>query len=77
MKKFSKTRYFPPKRLMREYQPYAEKYPLEPIGKSVEGRFIYAVTIGQGDRRILMWSQMHGNETSTTRALLKLMNELF
>ena len=61
---------------MREYQPYAEKYPLEPIGKSVEGRSIYAVTIGQGGRRILTWSQMHGNETSTTRALLKLMNEL-
>ena len=76
MKKISKTRYFPPKRLMREFQPYAEKYPLEPIGKSVEGRSIYAVTIGQGGRRILTWSQMHGNETSTTRALLKLMNEL-
>ena len=76
MKKFSKTRYFPPERLMHEYQPYAEKYPLEPIGKSVEGRSIYAVTIGQGSKRILAWSQMHGNETSTTRALLKLMNEL-
>ena len=76
MKKFSKVRYYPPERLMHEYQPFAKKYPLERIGESIQGRPIYAVTVGQGEKRILVWSQMHGNETSTTRALLQLMNEL-
>jgi len=46
------------------------------IGHSVLGAPIHSVTIGQGKRRILMWSQMHGNESTTTKALFDLFNLL-
>jgi len=39
------------------------------LGYSVENRPIYSVTIGSGSNRILLWSQMHGNESTTTRAV--------
>lgn len=42
---------------------------LEVVGQSVLKRPIYAYTIGQGVTKILMWSQMHGNESTTTKAL--------
>lgn len=41
-------------------------------GVSVKKRPIYAVTIGTGKTRILLWSQMHGNESTTTKALFDL-----
>jgi len=40
------------------------------IGHSVLERPIEAFFFGRGERRVLMWSQMHGNESTTTRALL-------
>ncbi|MDC3181756.1 M14 family zinc carboxypeptidase, partial [Flavobacteriaceae bacterium] len=43
------------------------------IGYSVEKRPVYSWTWGQGPQKLLMWSQMHGNETTTTRGLLDLM----
>ncbi len=43
------------------------------IGHSVLERPIEAFAFGYGEKRILMWSQMHGNESTTTRALLDLM----
>lgn len=40
------------------------------IGKSVLGDPIKMITIGDGKTKILMWSQMHGNESTTTKAVL-------
>ncbi|NMH29078.1 M14 family metallopeptidase [Flavobacterium silvaticum] len=42
------------------------------IGNSVEGRALYSYTIGHGPFKILMWSQMHGNESTATKALFDL-----
>lgn len=42
------------------------------IGASVQGREIGYVEFGTGDFKILAWSQMHGDESTTTRALLDL-----
>lgn len=39
------------------------------IGKSAEGRPIYAVQYGHGPTRALLWSQMHGDESTATMAL--------
>ena len=50
---------------------------LETIGHSVENRPIYQYTIGTGEIRILMWSQMHGNEGTTTKALFDFLNFLY
>jgi len=49
---------------------------LEEVGRSVEGRPIHLVTLGSGPRRILLWSQMHGDEPSATPALLDLADTL-
>lgn len=50
---------------------------LKIIEKSVQKRDIYSYVIGTGKIKILLWSQMHGNESTTTKALfdlLKLLN---
>jgi hypothetical protein len=46
------------------------------IGYSVNQKPIYAVEIGTGSKKIFMWSQMHGNESTTTKALFDLFNFL-
>ena len=40
------------------------------IGNSVLNKPIYGYKIGVGKNRILIWSQMHGNESTTTKALI-------
>ena len=39
-------------------------------GFSVLRKPIYSYTIGAGKTKILIWSQMHGNESTTTKALM-------
>jgi Zinc carboxypeptidase len=46
------------------------------IGKSVKNKPIYSVKIGDGKTKVFMWSQMHGNESTTTKALFDLFNFL-
>ena len=48
----------------------------ETIGHSVQKRAIRCLTLGTGKHKILMWSQMHGNESTTTKAVLDLINFL-
>lgn len=38
-------------------------------GKSAEGRDIYLVKMGKGSTKVLLWSQMHGDEPTATMAL--------
>ena len=40
------------------------------LGKSFLGNEIYELKIGSGKIKILAWSQMHGNESTGTRAML-------
>ena len=42
---------------------------VEEIGRSVQGRPIRAVTYGAGPTTVLLWSQMHGDESTATMAL--------
>ena len=44
------------------------------IGFSVQNKPIYQVKIGNGKTKIMMWSQMHGNEPTTTKALFDFFN---
>ncbi len=46
------------------------------LGYSVENRPIILSSFGFGKRKVLIWSQMHGNETTTTRSLVKLFSNL-
>jgi hypothetical protein len=49
---------------------------LEIIGKSVLEIPIYKFQIGTGKVKIFLWSQMHGNESTTTKALIDFLNLL-
>lgn len=40
------------------------------LGNSVQGRSINLVKWGAGERTVLLWSQMHGNEPTATMALM-------
>lgn len=44
----------------------------EILGHSENGIPIHKVTIGNGPKRILIWSQMHGNESTGTKAVFDL-----
>ncbi|MBU2972938.1 M14 family metallopeptidase [Zobellia sp. B3R18] len=46
------------------------------IGESVQKRKIKSLQLGNGSVKIFMWSQMHGNESTTTKAVLDFVNFL-
>ncbi|PBJ15686.1 M14 metallopeptidase family protein [Flavobacterium sp. ACN6] len=46
------------------------------IGTSVLGEPIYSYQFGTGQTRVYLWSQMHGNESTTTKALFDFINLL-
>lgn len=49
---------------------------LSEAGRSYRNRSIQLMTLGTGERRMLLWSQMHGDEPSATPALLGLADYL-
>ena len=49
---------------------------LQIIGKSVLEMPIYKFQIDSGKIKILLWSQMHGNESTTTKALIDFLHLL-
>lgn len=49
---------------------------LEIVGYSVLNKPIYKYQIGRGSVKILLWSQMHGDESTTTKALFDFFNFL-
>jgi hypothetical protein len=51
-----------------------DSFLVEIIGTSVLGKNIKSVTFGSGKIKILAWSQMHGNESTTTKAVIDFMN---
>lgn len=52
----------------------AKIFEFEEIGKSYEGREIFVLKIGNGDTKIMLWSQMHGDESTATQALFDIFN---
>lgn len=46
------------------------------IGDSLLATPIYQIKFGNGPRKLLLWSQMHGNESTATMALFDLLNWL-
>ncbi|WP_299316979.1 M14 metallopeptidase family protein [uncultured Maribacter sp.] len=51
-------------------------FKIEVVGKSVRNESIKCITFGSGPNKILMWSQMHGNESTTTKAVVDLLSYL-
>lgn len=54
----------------------SEQFKVTIIGKSVMEKPIKMIKVGSGKNKILMWSQMHGNESTTTKAVLDVINSL-
>ncbi len=44
-------------------------FEIQTTGKSYQKRDIYLVKVGTGKTKVLLWSQMHGDETTATMAL--------
>ena len=61
---------------IKHIEPLLQKYKAETIGKSVLGKPIYKLEFGIGKTKMLIWSQMHGNESTTTKGLLDYINFL-
>ncbi|MEM6894068.1 MAG: M14 family zinc carboxypeptidase [Bacteroidota bacterium] len=64
---------------LNDLDSFREAYPKVPwviMGKSVEAQNLYGVFLGEGERKVLAWSQMHGNESTTTKAVLDLFHFL-
>ncbi|WP_079733992.1 M14 family zinc carboxypeptidase [Salegentibacter salegens] len=51
-----------------------EEFIVKKIGESVLGKPIHTIQFGNGPIKILAWSQMHGNESTTTKAVFDLLN---
>jgi hypothetical protein len=58
---------------------YGNKIEIIEIGKSELEKDIHLLRIGSGKKNVLAWSQMHGNESTTTKAIfdfLKFLTQL-
>ena len=52
------------------------KFKIKTIGQSHLKNDIYSITMGTGIKKILIWTQMHGNESTGTKALFDLIEFL-
>lgn len=52
----------------------SKRFTIEEIGRSVEDRSIFKLKYGRGAIKVLLWSQMHGDEPTATMALFDLFN---
>lgn len=61
-----------------EMEPLIQRLPapfqVQLAGRSMENRTIYHVKLGNGPVPVLLWSQMHGDESTATMALLDIFN---
>lgn len=51
-------------------------FKVKKAGKSIEDRDIYQITYGTGATQVLLWSQMHGDESTATMAIMDIFNFL-
>ena len=69
-------RYIHTKSIAALLKKHQTNFKIQVIGQSVLKEDLYSITLGSGKKRILMWSQMHGNESTTTKSLFDLLNFL-
>ncbi|MGW9673006.1 M14 family zinc carboxypeptidase [Streptomyces koyangensis] len=66
--------------LSAELRTLAERHPhtldVETIGRSVDGRPLYTATAGTGPRKLLILTQMHGDEPLGTEAALRTLKKV-
>ena len=69
------NRYISPQKLFNFLQTNYSPVIME-VGSSYLGKPIYKMRLGNGNVKVLAWSQMHGNESNSTLAMLDLL-EIF
>ena len=69
------NRYISPEKLFSYLQTNLSDY-IQEIGKSYLEKPIYKLSVGTGNINVLAWSQMHGNESNATHAMLDLLMTL-
>lgn len=70
------SRRFPQSRMLEWIDPLlaSGRFTSAPAGTSAEGRIVHLYAYGAGPTKILLWSQMHGDESTATMALIDLLN---
>lgn len=56
------------------FEKHQSNFEIKSLGFSEQGEQINTLKIGSGKKRVLLWSQMHGNESTGTKALFDLFN---
>jgi hypothetical protein len=67
-------RYLKEDDLLEQMRLLSHVFKIKNEGYSEEGKIISSFHIGSGSIKILIWSQMHGNESTTTKAILDFLN---
>jgi len=57
-------------------QKHATQFNVMSLGNSIDGRSISSLDWGNGETKVMLWSQMHGNESTATMSLFDLFNFL-
>ena len=57
-------------------QKHSSQFEVELLGNSIDGRSISSLSWGEGPTKVMLWSQMHGNESTATMSLFDLFNFL-
>lgn len=72
------SRRFPPETLHRIIDTLAvdtsSLFNIRNVGQSFEERPIRLITVGSGGTQVLLWSQMHGDESTATMAIVDILN---
>ncbi len=53
-----------------------DTFRIKELGTSIQNRSISMISIGSGKTSVLLWSQMHGNESTATMAMFDIFNYL-
>lgn len=51
-------------------------YTVKKVGRSIQGRELFLISIGSGDVDVFLWSQMHGDEPTATQSIFDIFNFL-
>lgn len=70
------TRFTPFSEFKKKVESYTDIAKISSLGKSEKGKNIYQLTLGEGPKRVIIWSQMHGNETTGTLAIFDILDYL-
>lgn len=54
-------------------EPLLSDFDYKQVGTSAKGFPIHTLTMGSGPIKVLMWSQMHGNESTSTKGIMDVM----